>query len=102
MPRKGVKIGLTLTYVDTNAGYRLTPVEQQFGPNGMGEVGGTVAIEHAAKDVGDMREGHHAVIGRQHRFRRIQIDAAVGRQWANVDLPPGKLPGHDIRMVFEP
>jgi hypothetical protein len=48
-----------------------------------------------------MREGHQLVRGRQHRFGRVEIDPAIGRQRADIDLDAGPSRSNCQGTMFE-
>src|SRR5436853_297518 len=48
-----------------------------------------------------MSKGDDLVLGGDHPFGGIEIDAAVMSQRHDVDLPAGELPGYDVGMVLE-
>ena len=60
-----------------------------------------LGVEDRAQDVGYVGESYNTMLLGQHRFRRIEIDLAVGRQRHRVDFEPGELPRDDVAVVLE-
>ena len=62
--------------VDRQARHRLAAVEQQQRALRMRDFGRALGVQHRAKHVRDVREGDDPMLLGQHRFGRVEVDAA--------------------------
>ena len=99
--RKSVEIAADRGDIETQAGHRLAPVEQQQCALRMGDFGGAPGVEQRAEDVGNMGQSDDSVPIADHRFGGVEVDAAVGGQRDHIDCIARELPWDDIRMMFE-
>ena len=101
MAGEGVKVAIQRADIDRHPRHRLAAIEEKLGSDSVSEVSSAICIEHAAQHVGDVRERYHRVLAREHRLGGVEIDPAIGGQRADIDLPSGKLPRDDVRMMLE-
>ena len=103
--RENVEIAIERGDVDRQARRRLAAVEQQLRADLVREPRGAAGVEDRAEHVRDMGESDQLVRFGEHRLGRVEVDAAVVGQRADVDvrtdLAGDDLPRHDVRMMLE-
>ena len=96
-----VEIAVDRGDIDLDARRRLAAVEQKFGADRVGQIGGAARVEDRAEHVRDMGEGDDRVALGEHRFGGVEVDPLIGGQRADVDFIAGELPRHDVRVMLE-